>query len=422
MVQIVKYVIALACFLHLPMSARTQVSVDGYYKNFSVVLSPPGVDGFSGSILNNPDMGWVNNRLRLDLFYGINDRLSVNVAYDVSPRIQDRALFEQDVFLTGIDPFHYRFDDLDSRLYPKSESDIGTFAVFQNLDRVVLTFRTDFADIYAGRQAIAWGSARVINPTDVIAPFTFEELDTEDRIGVDAIRMRIPIGFMGEIDLGYVAGKNFEFEQSALYMRTRFYVESTDVSLICAGFRGNILAGVDLARSIGGAGAWLESALVFNDAYGEGEFDSDSHFFRTTMGMDYSFSGSTYGFVEYHFSSAGTSEPEDYLQVFDTNAVAEGAVYLVGRHYLIPGLTYQITPLLTLTGQTLLNVGDGSIFFAPRLEYNIAENVYVSGGAFISSGERPEFTIAPGRTPALSFSTEFGAYPDIYFTSFRIYF
>ncbi len=402
--------------------AQTAFSINGYFKNFSVVLKPSGAAGLSSSILNYPAMGMVNNRVRMNMFYDVSDRYSVNIAYDISPRIQDQALFDQDILFTGIDHFQYRFDDLDSRLYPKEGERVRSFAIFQNLDRAFFKARFDFADFYLGRQAIAWGSARVINPTDIIAPFTFEELDTEDRIGVDAVRVRIPIGFMGEFDMGYVFAKDFEFAQSAMYLRSKFYVAKTDVSILCIGFRENLLAGFDIARAIGGAGFWLESAVVFSNAFNDFDINDNSNYVRTTIGMDYNFGSKTYGFVEYHFSSAGAGKSKNYLDVFNNSAALEGAVYLMGKHYLIPGLTYQITPLIALTGQTLINIEDQSLFVTPQVEYNIAENIYLSGGAFISVGKQPEFQILEGNIPNLSFHSEFGGYPDIYYSSFRVYF
>ncbi|MBN1153697.1 hypothetical protein JXB12_02110, partial [candidate division KSB1 bacterium] len=282
--------------------------------------------------------------------------------------------------------------------------------------------RMDFADIYIGRQAIAWGSARTINPTDIVAPFTFEELDTEERIGVDALRVRIPMGFMGEIDLGYVAGNDFEMDQSAMFARSKFYIVKTDVSLLLLRFREHLLAGFDLTRAIGGAGFWLESAYVMSEAFADTDFNNSDNYFRATVGMDYNFSGKTYGYLEYHFNGAGESRPEHYLDIYNKPAVAQGSVYLMGRHYLIPGLTYQISPLVTLTGQTLLNIEDRSMFLTPQVEYNIAENIYISGGIMLSIGEKPAYAIRTGFLPGLSLNSEFGSYPDMYFGAFRVYF
>jgi len=113
-----------------------------------------------------------------------------------------------------------------------------------------------------GRQAIAWGNARIINPTDIIAPFSFNELDTEERRGVDAVRVRIPLGMMDELDLGVVAGRDFNRDRSAFFIRGKTYLLKTDLSLLMTGFRKHLMIGFDLSRSVGGAGIWLEAAHV----------------------------------------------------------------------------------------------------------------------------------------------------------------
>jgi hypothetical protein len=418
-----KFLLLAFAILLFPISALADdsLSISGYYKSFFVVFDPP--EFRNPSALPLPDQsvaGSVNNRLRLSCFYKPNNRFSFNVAYDISPRVQDSSLFGSSLTFAEIDPFGYRFSDLNTRLYPSQDEEVDSFAIFQNLDRAFATITTQRADIFIGRQAIAWGSARVINPTDIIAPFSYEELDVEDRIGVDAVRVRVPMGFMGEFDLGYIFGKDFKVEKSAFYVRNKFYALETDVSLLLLGFRENLLAGIDVARSIGGAGFWFESAYVFVDALDGYEAGKEHNYFRASIGLDYSFTEKTYGFIEYHFSEAGSREPENYLKNLSSPAFTEGAVYLMGEHYLAPGMTYQITPLITFTGQMLINVTDPSAFLAPQVEYNIAKNIYLSAGAFIGLGENPEFVITNGPSPV--FRSEFGGYPNIYYTSFRIYF
>ena len=56
------------------------------------------------------------------------------------------------------------------------------------------------------------------------------------------------------------------------------------------------------------------------------------------MGLDYSFNGKTYTFIEYHYNGAGTDRPEDYLTNIDQSAYTRGGVYLLGVHYLAPGI------------------------------------------------------------------------------------
>lgn len=406
-----------------PVPARGQQTVEfaGQYKSFFVVFHLPDYAG-PEVLPQPPDLGAVYNRLRLKFSWRDRNWLAVHAAYDLAPRVQDPVLFGNRLTLTDIDPWQYRAADFNARLYPGKDSQVGSFAVFQNLDRMLVELKTAPADILIGRQPIAWGSSRVLNPTDVLAPFVFQELDTEERVGVDAVRVRVPLSALAELDAGYVFGEDFAFEQSAFFTRAKFYRAKTDVALLLLGFRGNLLAGIDLARSLGGAGLWLEAAQVFADRLQESAAGDARDYFRGTAGLDYSFSGRTYGFVEYHYSEAGAGNAGHYLDNLAGTAFREGAVYLLGRHYLAPGLVYQISPLLTLSTQALCNLNDASLFLSAQLELNLAQNVYLAAGAFISAGKQPEIKTSDAVFPTLRLHSEFGTYPDLYFSALRIYF
>jgi len=422
--KIVPRIIATFFLLSSPLvtQAENAFTIGGYFKNFSIALVPSEIKNSLPHFSIDTPLGLVNNRLRLNLSASANPAFAFTFAYDLTPRFQDTALLAQPALMTGTIPFQYRATDLRARLYPARDENFKSFGVFQNLDRAVLTIKTGRADLDIGRQAIAWGSARVINPTDVIAPFTFEELDTEDRVGVDAIRLRMPFGFMGEFDTGIIYGNNYKLKNSAWYLRSKFYLAKTDVSLILVDFQENLLVGIDLARSIGGAGTWCEAAYVVANGFKKFEIDQLANYFRSTLGVDYNFNGKTYGFFEYHFSSAGASQPEDYFSIFANPAIARGGIYLMGRHYLIPGITYQLTSLVNASGQIIINPGDRSFFAAPQIEYNISENIYLSAGVFLSFGSQPELRLGSSLLPVVTFRSEFGSYPDMYFTSFRFYF
>lgn len=399
------------------------VSFRGYVKNFALLLAPPA-PAWDGEAIDGPDFGAVLTRLRLSLALRPSDRVSFTCAYDLSPRLQSSRLFSEAALPAGPDPAGYRLADLRDRLVPGPGGTPVSFAVYQNLDRFSVTIKTRAADIVVGRQAVAWGSARVVNPTDILAPFAFNELDKEERTGVDAVRVRVPVGPMSEIDIGAVSGLRFRAATSAFFLRGKTRALDTDVSAVAMAFRRNLLLGLDLARSVGGAGAWLEAAYVVPAAFSEYEEDREKDYFRASAGLDYSFGPKTYGFVEYHFSSAGGREPESYLGLAGTTPFSAGAVYLLGRHYLSLGGTYQMTPLLPFTGLVIANLGDLSLVLAPSIEYNLSQNVYLAGGAYLGLGKRPEFLApppGPGTRPDL-LRSEFGSYPDMVFASFRVYF
>ena len=387
--------------------ANAELKIGGYYKNFFTAFNSPFPDA--------PVTGVVVNRLRLNLSYAPADSLSFAFAYDFAPRVQDPLLFSQSPIAVGTASSRYRVADLDSPLYPRTDEPVGSVGIYHNLDRASVQFSTDFADFSIGRDAIAWGSARIINPTDIIAPYTYDQLDTEDRVGVDAIRVRIPIGVMGEVDTGYIFGNNFNFGKSAVFLRTQLNAVETDFSILLMEFQRDLLIGLDITRGIGGAGFWLETAYVFTTPFDDLP-DAADNYLRTSVGLDYSFGGETYTFIEYHFNGAGAKNPENFLTNLEQPAYTRGGVYLLGTHYLAPGFTHQLTPLISFSGQMLFNLSDPSTWIAPQIAYNVAEDIHLSVGGFISVGKRPKNGDSP------QFQSEFGSYPNLLFSSFRVYF
>ena len=387
--------------------ATAEFKIGGYYKNFFTAFNSPFPD--------TPVIGVVVNRLRLNLSYAPADSLSFAFAYDFTPRVQDPLLFSQSPIAVGTASSRYRVADLDSPLYPRTDEPVGSVGIYHNLDRASVQFSTDFADFSIGRDAIAWGSARIINPTDIIAPYTYDQLDTEDRVGVDAIRVRIPIGVMGEVDTGYIFGNNFNFGKSAVFLRTQLNAVETDFSILLMEFQRDLLIGLDITRGIGGAGFWLETAYVFTTPFDDLP-DAADNYLRTSVGLDYSFGGETYTFIEYHFNGAGAKNPENFLTNLEQPAYTRGGVYLLGTHYLAPGITHQLTPLISFSGQMLFNLSDPSTWVAPQIAYNVAEDIHLSVGGFISVGKRPK------NGDSTQFQSEFGSYPNLFFSSFRVYF
>lgn len=403
---------SLMMILHAPLMSKT--SLNGYYKFFFTIMNVPAgyLDEAGHSF---PPMGMVNNRLRLSLSLDLTDWLTFQGAYDFSPRIQDPVFFDESFLQSGLRNAEYRIVDLSDRLYPESNMAVSSFGLFQNLDRCFVTVKMPWADIMIGRQAIAWGSAKIINPTEVISPFSFSELDTEERRGQDAIRVRIPLGMMNELDLGFIGGQAFRFKKSAFYLRGRFNLFKTDFSLLVMGFQENLLLGIDLARSVGGAGFWLEGAYVrpkFWRSDKAGDSPAEKAYFRTSLGLDTNLTDRLDGFLEYHFNGAGKVHPEDDASSLDTVPYGEGAVYLLGKHYINLGATFQLSPLIPITGLMIWNLTDGSFISAPSLEFNIAENIYLAAGAYIGLGKRNG---GPG-------IAEFSLFPDVIYTSFRFYF
>jgi hypothetical protein len=187
-------------------------------------------------------------------------------------------------------------------------------------------------------------------------------------------------------------------------------------------FRQNLLVGLDLTRAVGGAGFWFEAAWVSVDAFADCGNGRGDDYLRITTGLDYSFGGETYGFAEYHYNQAGSNDAGKYASSLSHTAYREGAVYLLGEHYLIPGISFQISPLLTGTMEAIVNLGDPSLSLTPHLEYNIAQDIYLACGAYVCIGGAPALDLTKEPPLHVRLESEFGAYPDIYYMSFRVYF
>jgi hypothetical protein len=253
--------------------------------------------------------------------------VSFDIAYLLSPTAGNPALSgENDVQV-------FRLADPETRIFPSSWNGDESVSILQDIDRLNVRLRVSGAALTIGRQAVYWGVAKSVSPTDFIAPFQYGTLDTEYRIGVDALRSVVPIGIMSELDT---------------YDRS-----------------------------------WLNAAL--------------------------------YGFLEYHFSSPGTNNPDNYPDVLEGNACRSGGIYLLGKHYLSPGANWSVTPLLSFTGQALVNITDGSAYLSVTSEYSISQNTVINAGLSRGLGNIPNDAAGDA-------GSEFGTWPAHYSLSAGYYF
>jgi hypothetical protein len=415
-------------FLLLPAvvpADESRPKVNGYVKTILILNDVSGSDVLiAGNTLEDrPEVAWTSiTTLRLSLFWQRGESASAELAYELIPRVQDDSV-ESFFALQAANPLTYRAVDFSEEI--TVTGDASSLNIFQNLDRAFVTLSPSFGDISIGRQPVAFGSARFINPTDILTSFSYIELNSEERIGVDAVRVRVPVGARGELDAGTVFGDDFRLTESAAFLRMRLPVLGMDFSPIAVLFKENVLLGVDIATSIGGAGFWFEGAYTFANLADHHEADQD--YMRLSTGFDYSFTDTLYASIEYHYNSAGSSDPDDYDEILNglekEIAYTEGAVYLLGSHYIAPGFTWQASPLMSFSSRVLFNWGDRSLLFFPDMQYSMSDNAVLEAGAFISVGSESDIVInRDSGSAAVSAESEFGLYPDTYFISVRIYF
>ncbi|MCP4669958.1 MAG: hypothetical protein GY857_01510 [Desulfobacula sp.] len=398
-----KYAVKIVFFVLIASTSLLAYADTEFAGNFKTTYMgmAPHLKGASKHIAQE----FILNTVKLKTSTGFGEKLSFDFAYDLSvnyTHINDLNNTDS----TDSRSFKYRAYDLDSDLKTNEISQTNILNAKQNIDRAFFTYSTESFDFFAGRQAVSFGSGRFINPTDVLVPYPLTQIDKEEREGVDALRLKLPISEMGEFDAGVIFGEKGKNKNNAYYLNAKYPVLNWDTSVMIMQFRENMLLGLDLQGEISGAGIWLESAHVIAK-------NSDDYF-RLSIGLDFNFPWDLYTFAEYHYNGAGVVKSEDYHSNSSTQPYIDGGVYLLGQHYLTLGLTYEISPLIGFSQSVIVNLDDSSFLFSPKVEYNILENQYIDFGVFLGVGEKSRSQSA--------LKSEFGAYQDSAYIGYRVYF
>lgn len=352
---------------------------------------------------NAHTIGLSVQRVRTELRVTGWDVVTLEAAYDFVPTIgsfSDMTGFN----LTVSDANLLRIDDIDA------EIDSGdSIVIRQNLDRLNLQIALPFATAVIGRQAISHGPSRILVPTDVFGPFSPASLDNEYKVGIDALRVSVPVG--GTVELqGFAVGHADDMAQGLYLMSGRAILPALDVGLMAGSTYETATVAVDVEGDAGGTGWYAEALMRFP----EGETGT----IRTTAGIHYRFEYGLSTIFELHYSSLGADDPADYLTVATTTPeVLRGEMFLLGRFYGAANVSYEATPLITLNVLWIQSLIDGSALFGPSLSWDFDQNVAVGLGALIGVGERPDFT---GVVPELK--TELGTAPALYFGEVRFYY
>jgi hypothetical protein len=381
----------------------------GYVKSYAVWQDELSVDGSPVDINSN----WQSqNSLRLMTDYFSDKHLNFQLHYEVKPLyFSESALFlsqdgQNTTFTSGTNRF--RFKDFNTMITDNGD----TGYLLQNLDRLNIQYVLPQGDITLGRQVVSFGSARFINPTDIFVPFAIQTLDQEYRIGIDALRYRAQLGDFSELDMGLIVGEDAKRENIGLFLRAASSVNGSDLEATVINIDDYWLAGGGLERSIADFGIWLEAAYSFFDSNDINAQD----YWRVSVGADYAINSSIIAAVEYHYNGAGRSQ-SDYNEIIDRDSKYAPGVYLLGEHYLIPAITWLVTPLTNLNASGFINVSDSSTFFNVALERSWTDNLYSDFGFYATFGDNAQYL-----DNETQLTTEFGAYANTVYASIRYYF
>lgn len=254
----------------------------------------------------------------------------------------------------------------------RRSSERGNTVLSADLDRAALSLRFERFELRVGRQAISHGSGRLFPVTDVFAPFSGVALDTEYKPGIDAARLTVPLGERAEVEAYAVAHEDGVVDGVHL-ARARYSFDGLDVSAFAGTHDREPIVALDLQGDLGGLG-WYAEAL-----------SQDAEAPSATLGGMYHFALGLTVFVEGH-RSVGVNLPEGW--------------------YAGAGATYELSPLVFPALSALVDL-DGSALLSASLRWDAGQEVAVDVGALRGFGDD---------------TATFGASPDIYFASVRLYF
>jgi len=364
--------ILLVCLL---LSAVPALSADlqlgGHLKSLNIHLQSPPESGLSSGEVSS-------NRLRLDV------KRRVVEGADIELSAENILLYTDPpgILLFSRSSVN-RIVDLE-----KNWNEGGRFQDQLFVDRFNLRAEKYGAEWTLGRQAVGFGRIALFSPLDVIAPFPPDALDTDVRPGVDALRGVHYFGLGGQI--GAIAVFGDGKENNSYLGAFSLNTGGIDLLAIAGSLREREMAGFGLAGSLGGLG--LKGELSFYDGKDVGSAGGDLHdtFVIGAVETWYRFDNGLILLTEYLYNGTGVGNPEDYGEVIDSASFREGLSFLAGRHYLLTGPSYEVHPLLTVSGLLIWNLEDDSFFLRPLGEYSLSDNLILQAFWNFSEGREPK--------------------------------
>jgi len=361
------------------MAAEATASLSGYYKNLLINSNTMAFFPPSESYL--VDL----NRLRLKVDGQVGEKFSFNLQYDNEAYLGSYT----DTNEFGFAVKNRQPDtsiDLQDNYYDQN----NVFAR-QRVYRAYVDVALPAVDLRIGRQRIAWGTAMMWNPMDILNPFNPIQLERLEREGIDAALLDWDYSALSRVSLVYA--KKQSGDSSAVRWRSNLL--GFDLSLMAGRFLENTVFGFDFAGQVGDIG--VRGEMTQTDP------DNERRFTHAVVGADYTFSNSLSFNLEFYFNSQGSTRSKAY----QFNRLLSGDMLSLARHYMGFYSSYDVTPLLQASYFLIVNLDDNSTFFSPNLVYSVTDNIEGSAGVQTFNGDT---------------GSEFGTFENVYFVQLQWFF
>ncbi len=319
---------------------------------------------------------------------------SNHIRFDLTGRVTSLAGFEvsldQQILWanrTGVvslsDNFSNRFFDLEKN-WREDRQLSGQLQV----DRLNVYGELGDTHWSVGRQAVGFGRISLFSPLDIIAPFPPDALDVDVRPGVDAVRLTHYFGMAGQ--LGGIAVFSEENNKNSYLLTFSENLLGVDVLAIGGVLRDRSLFGIGVAGEVGKLGLKAEISCYEGVDVGQPHGDRDDDFQIGAVEGWYRFENGLILLGEYLFNGIGSNTSSEYPLVATTAPIEEGLSFLLGRHYLLLGPSYQFHPLVTANGLVILNLKDHSSMIRPQMAISLADNLQLDLFYTLTLGKKTE--------------------------------
>ncbi len=241
------------------------------------------------------------------------------------------------------------------------------------LNHAYVVLGSRLIEVTAGKQYLNWGAAWVFNPTELFRPKIALE-PGYDREGIAALSVRVALGPMSELLVGFVP--NGSIDQSGRVVRLRHHVAGFDVTGLVASISDESV----LLKTVSSERQWVVGGDITGELLGLGVWSEgtwsrrgDQTWGELTVGGNYSFADGTLILVEAFFNGRGKSEGPYSAQAWLEKL--SGTRRTLGNTTVVGMVRRSVGQLWTLGMASLINPGDGSAVVIPSIAYSFAENV-----------------------------------------------
>ena len=332
---------------------------------------------FSGASVFGPSNASNFNRARLNIDPSAGP-FSFEIAYEHGVTFQQHP-FQLGLGLTGLQS-GAEWWDLGGTITPSRQQN----AVWTHrFDRLNIGWSpTDNVDIRVGRQAISWGTTQFLNPADPFVPFVPSDPIRLYRAGVDAFRVRVYPSALSEVDFVVRPSRTEVGEELTALLRGLTTWRNWEISGWGGSLYGDTAGAVGLAGGIGPLAVRAEAVVRDYDGtvVGRGTIGIDRAFFLGAAGRTLAVGW------EYQRDGLGAVAPEDLLRVFLSPEFSRGEFQAFGRDETMLSVSYEVSPLWSVSVFGLHSLNDGSTLLAPTVSYSAGSNASVSASLYFGLG------------------------------------